>query len=160
ENFGGTSVLDTIAYDGFGKVINETSAANGDREKFTAREWDSETGLQYNRGRYYDSWTGRWISQDPIGFRGGDRNLYRYVSNSPVNYTDPSGQIVWFVPIVFGLAVAGLLAFPSGAQGPAPGQGWVGTPVLDPVPAVTEGFPVGFGIGFMMVGGEEVLAVV
>jgi uncharacterized protein RhaS with RHS repeats len=39
----------------------------------------------------YDSKTGRWMQQDPIGFAGGDANLYRYVGNSPTNYTDPAG---------------------------------------------------------------------
>lgn len=36
---------------------------------------------------------GRFISQDPIGFAGGDANLYRYVGNSSPNATDPSGLI-------------------------------------------------------------------
>jgi len=39
----------------------------------------------------YDPGIGRWLTQDPIGFRGGDSNLYRYCDNSPVNHTDPSG---------------------------------------------------------------------
>ena len=34
----------------------------------------------------------RFISEDPIGFAAGDLNIYSYVSNSPVNYTDPSGE--------------------------------------------------------------------
>ncbi len=39
----------------------------------------------------YDPTVGRWLSQDPIGFQAGDPNLYRYVGNSPTNFTDPSG---------------------------------------------------------------------
>ncbi len=39
----------------------------------------------------YDPTIGRWISEDPIGFEGGDPNLYRYVGNSPTNFTDPDG---------------------------------------------------------------------
>jgi hypothetical protein len=39
----------------------------------------------------YDPTVGRWLSQDPIGFKAGDPNLYRYVGNSPTNATDPSG---------------------------------------------------------------------
>ncbi len=34
---------------------------------------------------------GRWLSQDPIGFDGGDENLYRYVLNGPLRHTDPTG---------------------------------------------------------------------
>ncbi len=38
---------------------------------------------------------GRWLTPDPIGFDGGDTNLYRYVMNNPVRYTDPSGLRVF-----------------------------------------------------------------
>ncbi len=44
-----------------------------------------------NLNRWYDPAVGRWISEDPIGFAAGDSNLYRYVSNSPTNKTDPDG---------------------------------------------------------------------
>ncbi|MBA3313505.1 MAG: hypothetical protein M3552_09005 [Planctomycetota bacterium] len=40
----------------------------------------------------YDPKAGRWLSEDRIRFKAGDVNLYRYVGNSPTNYTDPSGQ--------------------------------------------------------------------
>jgi RHS repeat-associated protein len=63
------------------------------RYLYTGRELDETTGLQYNRERWYDSGTGRWLSEDPIGFAGGDSNLYRYVGNSPTNATDPSGTV-------------------------------------------------------------------
>ena len=45
------------------------------------------------RARYYDSDTGRFISEDPIGFAGGTVNLYEYVRNNPVLYIDPNGLI-------------------------------------------------------------------
>src|SRR5262249_28874723 len=64
-----------INYDGFGNVTFESNPAFGDRYKYTGREFDGETGLQYNRARYYDPTTGRWISQDPLGFAAGDGNL-------------------------------------------------------------------------------------
>ena len=55
------------------------------------------TGIQNNGRRWYDSITGRWLSQDPSGFGGGDTNLDCYVGNSPANATDPSGlQAVQF----------------------------------------------------------------
>jgi|SRR5579863_2143292 len=45
----------------------------------------------YYRARYYDSVSGRFLSEDPIGFSSGDINVYRYSFNSPVNLDDPSG---------------------------------------------------------------------
>ena len=89
DNSGG--LIDHLNYDGFGNVTFEAQPANGDRFKWTSRELDAETGLQYNRARYYDPKTGRWISQDSAGFAAGDPNLYRYVDNSTPNGTDPSG---------------------------------------------------------------------
>jgi len=48
-------------------------------------------GLYYMRARYYDAETGRFVSEDPIGFGGGDVNLYSYVGNNPINFIDPLG---------------------------------------------------------------------
>src|SRR5207302_7499929 len=97
---------DAIAYDGYGNITSETDPAYRGRYAWTGREIEVETGLQYNRARYYDSSTGRWMSQDPIGFDAGDSNLYRYVNNRPVDATDPSGNEWWdwipFAPVVTG----------------------------------------------------------
>jgi len=62
---------------------------------YTGREWDKETGLYYYRARYYDPMEGRFISKDPIGFAGGDVNLYGYTGNNPINLTDPTGNTVY-----------------------------------------------------------------
>jgi RHS repeat-associated protein len=82
---------DTITYGGFGNITSETNPTNRGRYAWTGRELDVETGLQYNRARYYDPATGRWISQDPLGFDAGDSNLYRYIWNKPTSGADPSG---------------------------------------------------------------------
>ena len=50
------------------------------------------TGLYYARQRYYDASLGRWLSADPIGFKGG-LNLYTYVENNPAGWVDPSGLV-------------------------------------------------------------------
>ena len=44
------------------------------------------------RARPLDPQKGRWTSQDPIGWDGGDWNLYRYASNNPASLCDPSGE--------------------------------------------------------------------
>ena len=82
-------VQNRIVYDSFGEVIEESNPGVEFRYGFTGRELDPETGLLYYRARYYDG--ERFISEDPIGFGSGDGNLYRYVFNSPLNGTDPSG---------------------------------------------------------------------
>ena len=43
------------------------------------------------RGRAFKARTGKWTAKDPIGFDGGDTNLYGYVLGDPVNYIDPKG---------------------------------------------------------------------
>lgn len=58
---------------------------------FAGRQLDPETGLYYNRARMYDPALGRFTTRDPIGFDGGDSNLYRYVKNSPQMARDPAG---------------------------------------------------------------------
>jgi RHS repeat-associated protein len=84
------TVQDTVTYgDSYG--TNPSDSGTGDRFKFTGREYDSETGLYYYRARYYDPAVGRFLSQDPIGFAGGDTNLYRYVRNQPARLSDPLG---------------------------------------------------------------------
>src|SRR5262245_9559762 len=93
-NASGT-VLGRISYDGFGKIVSDTTGGSGDRHKYTGREWDSALALQYNRARYYDPTIGKWTSTDPIGFSAGDTNLYRYVANGPTNATDATGLWSW-----------------------------------------------------------------
>jgi RHS repeat-associated protein len=54
--------------------------------------YDRDTGLTRFGAREYDPQTGRWMAKDPIGFAGGDVNLYAYVGSDPVNFTDISGM--------------------------------------------------------------------
>jgi RHS repeat-associated protein len=85
------SVVDTITYDSYGNITNETSPSNGDRFKFTGREWDSEIASYFYRARYYNPSIGRFQSEDPIGFRAKDTNLFRFVANNPFKQRDPTG---------------------------------------------------------------------
>ena len=84
------TVLYHAAYASFGATTSSTGAG-GDRFGFTGREFNAETGDYYYRARHYSTATGRFTARDPIGFVGGDANLYRYVGNDPTDATDPTG---------------------------------------------------------------------
>ena len=60
---------------------------------------DGDSGLFYNRHRYYQPLTGKYINHDPIGIEGGI-NSYAYAFQSPAIFTDPTGQ---FVPVLVGI---------------------------------------------------------
>jgi RHS repeat-associated protein len=80
--------------------------------RMQGQQVDAETGLFYNRYRYYDPAGGRYITQDPIGLAGGV-NLYGYVGGDPVQLVDPLGLVVPLV--VAGLAFIGA-TFGGGAN--------------------------------------------
>jgi len=84
------AVIADYTYDSFGKVI-EQSGSVYNPYGYTGRVLDRRSGLMYYRARYYDPSVGRFTTKDPIGFAGGDMNLYAYVSNDPVNFVDPLG---------------------------------------------------------------------
>src|SRR5207302_1620511 len=86
------SAIDTITYDSYGNILTESAPTNGDRFKFTGREWDSEIGQYYYRARYYGPGIGRFESEDPLAFSSKDTNLFRYVLNAPIRFSDPSGM--------------------------------------------------------------------
>ena len=73
-------------------VARESSDPSYGIYAYTAREWDPEIGLYYYRARYYDPKQGRFISEDPIGLKGGV-NFYSYVRSRPVNRIDPLGLL-------------------------------------------------------------------
>lgn len=87
------ALVNHITYDSFGRILNQSDPAHSLRFAYVGREWDAAAGLYYYRSRYYDPRQGRFISQDTVGFSSSDVNLYRYVFNSPLNYTDPEGYV-------------------------------------------------------------------
>lgn len=85
-----TGTLQTqYTYEPFG-FTSQTGAASTNSYKFTGRE-DDGTGLLYYPARYYHPRLQRFIAEDPIGFNGGDPNLYGYVRGNPLGYVDPYG---------------------------------------------------------------------
>ena len=78
-------------YDSYGNVKSGDTSLT--RYLYTSREFDADTGLQYNRARWYDPAVGKWISEDPLGFTAGDANVSRYVGNGTLEATDPTGAV-------------------------------------------------------------------
>ena len=82
----------TAEYEAWGRIRNET-VSDGLKAnipfRFQGQYYDEESGLHYNRFRYYDPAIGRFVSQDPIGLMGGI-NVYIYASN-PIEWVDPFG---------------------------------------------------------------------
>lgn len=62
------------------------SSTTGTRFLFTGRGWLATLGLYDYRNRTYSAELGRFVQTDPIGFKAGDINLYRYVLNSPLRW--------------------------------------------------------------------------
>jgi RHS repeat-associated protein len=90
-----TDLVNHRVFDSFGRLVSETDPSVDHLFSYTGREWDADARLYYYRARWYDPAAARFISEDPIGFLGGDANLGRYVCNDPLNFADPSG----FIPI-------------------------------------------------------------
>jgi RHS repeat-associated protein len=88
------AILNRIDYDSFGNILRVTNEGQGDRFMFTGREWDAESNHFFYRARYYDPSRGRFVSEDPLRFAGGDTNLYRYAFNDPLDLKDPSGMLI------------------------------------------------------------------
>src|SRR5579884_661390 len=127
------TVLDKITYDPYGNIVNQTNSANAPRFLYTGGAYDSNTGDYQDDARYYNPSAGRFVSQDPLAFKAGDTDLYRYVFNDPTSRSDPSGED-------FNLG-RGLKAGTAGAIG----GGITGS--------LIPGVGTGFGAGLGFVGG-------
>ncbi len=102
------SISTSLNYDSFGNLQRGSAST---RYTYTGREFDADIALTYYRARWYDSPQGRFVSPDPIGFAAGV-NLYSYVLNSPLVFSDPLGfvqrQLLFLFPGVLIFAHQGL----------------------------------------------------
>lgn len=82
------NVVGSYQYGPYGEALDNSSTDIA--YQYAGRERD-ETGLYYYRARYYDPVRGAFLSEDPIGWGGGQDNFYGYVGADPVNHIDPNG---------------------------------------------------------------------
>ena len=89
------AIVNAYAYTPFGILANQTQTIE-QPFKFVGQYgvMAEYNGWYYMRARYYDPETGRFISEDPLGFDGGDTNLYAYASGNPVTFVDPNGLCI------------------------------------------------------------------
>ncbi|MQT82939.1 hypothetical protein GHO29_25350, partial [Pseudomonas helleri] len=76
-------------YRAYGNVIKFDINEISNPLRFQGQYYDEESGLHYNRHRYYNPNTGRYLTPDPIKLAGG-LNSYQYVPN-PTGWVDPLG---------------------------------------------------------------------
>lgn len=83
-------VIASYTYDSYGNLI-ASSGTTANTYGFTGEQQFGEAdGLVFLRARYYDPRVGRFLQTDPIGYQAG-LNLYMYVHNNPLNWTDSYG---------------------------------------------------------------------
>jgi RHS repeat-associated protein len=93
-------IVEKYAYDDFGLPLNPTTlqpdlsaSVVGNPFRYTAREWDAESGLYYYRARYLEPVEGRFTTRDSVNDASGFGNAYQYAGNNPINFSDPSGHL-------------------------------------------------------------------
>jgi len=84
-------IVKEVTYDTYGKLLTDSNTSFKVPFGFAGGLYDSDTKLTRFGYREYDAFTGKWTAKDPIGFAGGDSNLYGYVLGDPVNWVDLNG---------------------------------------------------------------------
>nr|WP_174490659.1 RHS element core protein [Escherichia coli] len=98
-------------YNEWGNQLNEENPHHLHQPyRLPGQQYDKESGLYYNRHRYYDPLQGRYITPDPIGLRGG-WNMYQYPLN-PIQVIDPMG-----LDAIENMTSGGLIYAVSGVPG-------------------------------------------
>ena len=116
-------------------VVKKDTKAGRQPFGYAGGVYDAGVGLVHFGAREYDAEARRGLQKDPIGFAGGDTNLYAYVGNDPVNLIDPLGLKVQICSDKADLPYSGFL----GGR-----HHWIKTDKLEGGQAATEEF---FGLG-------------
>jgi RHS repeat-associated protein len=99
------NIVQAMTYDEYGRVLSD-SAPGFQPFGYAGGLYDTDTGLVRFGARDYDAFTGRWTAKDPIGFAGGDANLYAYVGGEPINRADARGNWVQVFVLLLSAAEA------------------------------------------------------
>ena len=98
---GSGNVVKRISYDSFGNILEDTNPSFTIPFGFAGGLHDRDTGLVRFGYRDYDPEVGRWTAKDPIGFEGGDTDLYGYILNNPINFVDENGLFIQSILKIF-----------------------------------------------------------
>ena len=130
--------------DRYGKTMEEEGETGFIPFRFQGQYEDKETGLYYNRFRYYDPETGQYTQQDPIGLAGGNPTLYGYVKDTNI-WVDPFGLIE-----DFNQAMKKVLEWleDRGFRAEKPKFSRVGTDIGKPIGMQTLDEKIGFRVEF------------
>jgi RHS repeat-associated protein len=123
-NVANGTVVQSIDYDDFGVSSLSTNLSSGFPNSsddiqpfgFAGGMYDVDTRLVRFGARDYDPEVGRWISKDPILFKGGQTNFYVYAANDPINHVDSNGEFAQIAAAAFlgaSLNVVGYVALTS-----------------------------------------------
>jgi RHS repeat-associated protein len=87
-------LVQSYSYDAYGNSLGDTKDNNnfryvGGSDVFS----DDDVSLQYMHHRWFDPSLGRFVTRDPLGFKGGNYNLYCYAGNNPLLAFDSSGLL-------------------------------------------------------------------
>lgn len=94
------NIVERYAYTAYGQptILNAAAtviatSAISNRYTYTAREWDATVGLHHFRARWMSGLTGRFLTRDPIGYRGRSWSVYQFCGGHALNLVDPSGKV-------------------------------------------------------------------
>ena len=159
------TVVERYAYDPWGKRRNPANWTQDDPRTswiiyrgYTMHEHLDQFGIINMNGRVYDPLTAMFFSPDPF-VQAPDNwlnyNRYTYAYGNPFRYIDPSGEIVWFVPVIIGAVIGGVSGYMIGDAAGAKGWDMLGYIAGG---ALIGGLSGGAAAGVSALGGGAMLA--